>query len=475
MTAIWSPVLRLNMSFRTRIFVISCLIVGAVLAVVMGLTWTRIVQGEADRLDDRMCIEAKGLASLPANDTNGMNRVSDLAMKLRVNDPIQLLLQVHSQKNGVLLQSAYWQDSLSLEKIDWSKAVQSTGLSENENQPTESCKLGDFEHQERRWRAALFTRSDIRSFIATDRSSTTQDLRQAVQSALVVVIPLALLLSAFAAWLLANVATRPVNRLSSAMETVTQKDLHHRLPNEGEDREFNQLIETYNAMLDRLERSFQQASRFSADAAHELKTPLTILRGQLEQVARSDDPNRLDLSSLLDEVGKLSSITRKLLLLSQADAGRLSLHSVAMNLDITLRELIEDLDELPNGKILKCSIGSTLRFDGDDVLIHQLFNNLISNAIRYSTPGAAIELSAHMVNWTIEIIITNPCAPLTDETRKQLFDRFFRGDPAHNSYVEGSGLGLSLAREIARAHRGDLVLLPSSDDRVSMKLTLPTV
>ena len=359
--------------------------------------------------------------------------------------------------------------------MNWSGSA-TTGTDQNsENtRPVETCRTADFAHQQQQWRAILFTRSDIRSLIATDRASTTEDLRNAVHSALFVVIPLALLLSAFAAWLLANFATRPVNRLSDAMASVTQKDLHHRLPIEGEDREFRQLIETYNAMLERLERSFQQASRFSADAAHELKTPLTILRGELEQVIRSGDPARLDPGSLLDEVGKLSSITRKLLLLSQADAGHLSLHTVSMKIDILLGELIEDLGDLPDDKRLDCTIQPALQCEGDEILLHQLFNNLISNAIRYSKPDTAISLSAQLKGPTIELVVTNQCEPLSKEARAQLFDRFFRGDPAHSSQVEGSGLGLSLAREIARAHGGDLILLTTALDHVSVKLTLPT-
>lgn len=127
------------------------------------------------------------------------------------------------------------------------------------------------------------------------------------------------------AWLLSGRALAPVEKLSDAMQTVGAQGLDRRIPFDGEDREFRRLIEAFNSMLERLERSFAQASRFSADAAHELKTPLAILQGQLERAiaeAESGSPLQKNLADILDEVQRLSVISRKLLLLSLADAGR---------------------------------------------------------------------------------------------------------------------------------------------------------
>jgi two-component system, OmpR family, heavy metal sensor histidine kinase CusS len=269
---------------------------------------------------------------------------------------------------------------------------------------------------------------------------------------------------------------RPVNRLRDAMKDVTQKALNRRLPTQGEDREFKVLIDAYNTMLVRLETSFQQASRFSADASHELKTPLTILQGRLEQaLQKADQPAvQTELSELLDEVGRLSTITRKLLLLSQADAGWLTLQRTTIDLSGLLDDMAADAQMLLTDQTFVCDIDRHLSMQGDAVLLRQLFNNLISNAVRYCRPGGEIKLSAHKLQTSLEVVFSNATKAITAADRTRFFDRFYRGDAAHNRQVDGHGLGLSLAREITRAHGGDLVLLDTSLEIVTLRLTLPS-
>jgi signal transduction histidine kinase len=228
-------------------------------------------------------------------------------------------------------------------------------------------------------------------------------------------------------------------------------------------------------MLERLERSFHQASRFSADAAHELKTPLTILRGRLEQARRKagDAVLRDDLSDLLDEVGRLSAITRKLLLLSQADAGKLDLNRSAVKLSELLGEMVADAQMLAEARSLTSSIAPGLIVSGDRVLLQQLLNNLLGNALRYASADGFVDITAIRTSTHAEVVFSNACRPIGPEERSHFFERFQRGDAAHSRGVEGSGLGLSLAREIARAHRGELTLEPGPQTQVRLKLRLP--
>jgi signal transduction histidine kinase len=268
---------------------------------------------------------------------------------------------------------------------------------------------------------------------------------------------------------------RPVNRLRDSMRAVTQKALDQRVSTSGEDIEFRELIAAYNTMLDRLQTSFQQASRFSADAAHELRTPLTILQGRLEQAVNMSDNRAVqaELSGLQDEVGRLSGITRKLLLLSQADAGRLALNLNAVDLSSMLGELLTDAEMLLDGQVLSSAIEPHLMTQGDTLLLRQLFNNLISNAVRYCLPGGAIDVAACAAPDGVDVFFRNACEPIDAESRARFFDRFYRGEASHNRAVEGSGLGLSLAREIARAHGGDLILQSGAVDEVIVRLHLP--
>jgi signal transduction histidine kinase len=148
-------------------------------------------------------------------------------------------------------------------------------------------------------------------------------------------------------------------------------------------------------MLERLERSFKQASRFSGDAAHELKTPLAILQGELERTLQQADPGsevQQRLSNLLDEVRRLSGIVRKLLLLSLADAGQMNLHRVEMDLSGLLIEMLEDIELLASHLEIQTEIADGLSVLGDRDLLIQVLQNLISNAIKYNLQTAGFGL-----------------------------------------------------------------------------------
>jgi two-component system, OmpR family, heavy metal sensor histidine kinase CusS len=302
-------------------------------------------------------------------------------------------------------------------------------------------------------------------------------LQGTVGRTLVAVVPLALVLTALGAWLLASLTMRPVDRLRSAMSGMNQRALDQRLSSAGEDREFKELIGEYNTMLARLEASFGQASRFSADAAHELKTPLTILQGRIEQAIAGSERRAIhdDLTQMLDEVCRLALITRKLLLLSQADAGRLELQRTRVDVSEMLQDLVTDARMLvPDGE-LEAHVAPELATQADAVLLRQLLNNLMANAVRHRRPGGQVRVRARALAGAIEIRFANETVPIEEAQRARFFERFYRGDASHGRRVDGSGLGLSLALEIARAHGGDLQLERSASDEVRLRLSLPTL
>lgn len=464
------------MRFRTRIFAISILTVGAVLATVILLSWSRIVQVELGRLDERLCMEARRTIPRPGGFPRNLTvpgqtgvaltqLLDDLADKLRVASSGQLMLRVESGEHNLLVESAGTDMVGLIDSLDWV----------SRGQHDERCRLASFEYQQNPWRAGWIQNAGRSSFVAVNVSATTSELESTLQQVLIAVVPISLLLSILGGWLISSHTIRPISHLHRAMDLVTQKDLSHRLSGQKEDREFQVLIEAYNTMLDRLEDSFRQISRFTADAAHELKTPLTVLRGKLEQAVLTENPAQLDLNAILDEVGQLSAITRKLLLLSQADAGSMALHLEPMDISELLDELISDMELLSERLVIHRDIERDLIARVDIVLVRQLLNNLLANVMRYSLPDRAVTIQARQNGSFIEVLISNYCIPMSDDVRKHLFDRFFRGGPEHTCGVSGSGLGLSLSREIARAHGGDLSLEPSSQEIVLMKLSLPVV
>ena len=180
-----------------------------------------------------------------------------------------------------------------------------------------------------------------------------------------------------------------------------------------------------------------------------------------------------DLTGLQDEVARLANITRKLLLLSQADAGRLALNVATLDLSAMLSELLADAEMLLSDQELSSTIEPQLRTQGDALLLRQLFNNLLSNAVRYCAPTGTISVTARALPNGIECMFANPCEVISPESHSHFFDRFFRGDASRNRRTEGHGLGLSLARELARAHGGELTLQISAPDQVIMRLRLP--
>jgi two-component system, OmpR family, heavy metal sensor histidine kinase CusS len=513
----------MKISFRIRLFVIATLIVATALTAVMMIGWSRVLAVEVERLDDRLCMEARRMATQPIRPEQMTEIELDIANKLRLATTSQLMMKVENNEGVPQLNSAYWRSSVDTEKLVWTKWLRQPDLpprarddpqeestmplpreahdetqrksrteardgpllGERERaQPRErklrgACLLSSFADQAREWRAARFELSESgdkggRSIVAADLAATKDELQSAVKSALTIVVPLALVLSALGAWLLSSLALRPVNRLREAMQGMTGNALDVRLSARGEDHEFAELIKAYNTMLQRLETSFHQAARFSADAAHELRTPLTILQGRIEQAVNSSDRRAVqsDLVDMLDEVGRMSAITRKLLLLSRADAGRLALHLEPINLTELLVALIADAQLLVENQLLQSEIEKNLEIEGDEILLRQLFNNLISNAVRYCPAGGWIKVSARLLPGGIEVLFANRSHLIAAEDRSRFFDRFYRGDAARNRRVDGSGLGLSLAQEIARAHGGDLTLLASPVDEVTLKLWL---
>ena len=484
----------MTISFRARLFVTAALIVAAALAAVLVVGWTSLLGFEVARLDSRLCTEARRLAQEPLHGADIGRLEADLMGKLRLTSNEQLLLRYESAGGAGNFQSARFGGGLDVDAMQWQPVARPDGDDRRkgprkdagppepkhppspERRSAGSCALASFTASDTQWRAALFSVPTGRSFLAVDLAATEAELRGAVGDALTIVIPLALLLTALGAWLLSSLTMRPVNRLREAMAGVTQKALDQRLPTAGEDREFRELIDAYNTMLARLEASFRQASRFSADAAHELRTPLTILQGRIEQaLARTEHGDIHDeLADMLEEVERLAAVTRKLLLLSQADAGRLALHPAPVDLTEMLDGLMTDAQMLVADQKVTSRIERGLVVPGDAVLLRQLLNNLVSNAVRYCRPAGWIEIAARRSPAGVEVVFANASAPIGAEDRQRFFDRFYRRDPAHNRAIEGSGLGLSLAREIARAHGGELTLEPGPAEEVKLRLSLPS-
>jgi signal transduction histidine kinase len=223
------------------------------------------------------------------------------------------------------------------------------------------------------------------------------------------------------------------------------------------------VIQVLNRMMDRLEASFRQATRFSADASHELKTPLAIMQGELESALQGAAPGSKEqqtFSALLEETQRLKSITRGLLLLAQADAGQLKLTRQPVNLTTMLQSLVEDAKILAEdmGLDFEVQLPADFIVQADRALLHTALLNLLVNAVKYNEPGGRLRVALAVASNHIQLEVGNTGPGITPEEQSKIFDRFHRVEAARSRNVDGIGLGLSLAREIIRAHGGELVL-----------------
>lgn len=276
-------------------------------------------------------------------------------------------------------------------------------------------------------------------------------------------------------------AMRPLERVVATAQRLTASDLAERIPlQRGDDREFAQLINVINGMMERLQGSFQQAVRFTADASHELKTPLAIMLATLDDAVRHSTPGGTEherFVSLFEEANRLKNITQSLLLLSQADAGRLPVHPETYDLSADLSRLIEDGEILCDqvGLMLEHHIVPGIEVHADRSLMRQVFQNLLSNAVKYNRPQGRVTLGLARQDASVVFTLTNTGTAIPVENQSRLFERFFRGDSAHARNTDGFGLGLNIATEFARANGAELRLVRSADDETVFEVRIGQV
>ncbi len=466
------------MSYRVRLFASIVCTVLLVVAIVMAVAWVRVLDVELLRLTDGLCNEASRVAHerYPAHAWDSLE--ADIVRKLRLGERHNVAIRFEDRTTGVDARSTQWDRVVAPSAVTAMVPPEIRDAPKDRSappSPAPRCSVSGFRHEDRDWHLAQAVTDGSTGWVAANLEAPAAEIRTQLIDGLRVVVPLVILLAGLAAWVLTIYLARPIQRIRNSMKSVTPQELDKRVESRGEDREFRELIASYNTMLERLERSFHQASRFSADAAHELKTPLTVLRGRIEQLRRTitDPALHAKLSSLIDEVSRLAAITRKLLLLSQADAGLLELHRVDVDVSTMLRELMADVELATESKTIRFEVADQLVTRGDAVLLQQMFNNLVGNALRYANEAGNVTVQARRTDGQLEVCISNSCEAISEDQRSRFFQRFYRGEDAQSRGIEGSGLGLSLALEIAQAHQGSIALQPSAPTLVQMVVSLP--
>lgn len=314
---------------------------------------------------------------------------------------------------------------------------------------------------------------DVVIQVARSESEMDQTLGQ-LQLILALGLPLAVLIAGLGGYALARRALDPVERMTAQARTITAERLNARLPVANPDDEMGRLATVFNETLGRLEASFEQMRRFTADVSHELRTPLTSIRSVGEvglRGHRDEHAYRAIIGSMLEEADRLATLVDRLLTLSRAETGQAHL-SVE---PVPLRELAEDvathlgvLAEEQKQAIEVAATGAPTAL-GDRTVLRQALINLVDNAIKFSGAGGRIRirLAEEGGQAIVEVSDTGPGVPV--DARERIFDRFFRA----TTNATGTGLGLSLARGAVEATGGRLTLESSGPSGSTFRITLP--
>jgi len=288
----------------------------------------------------------------------------------------------------------------------------------------------------------------------------------------------AVMLGLAGGWWLTRRALAPLAALTRAAEQINEGNLTVPLPRSHNGDELDRLTEVLNAMTARLHTSFNHIREFTLHASHELKTPLTVMHGELEIALCEENlppAQREHLLSQLDEVQRLSKIVNALTLLAKADAGQVQLRDEPVPFDELVREVFADAQMLARSSGLELELaacdGVVVR--GDRHRFRQLLLNLADNAVKYNEPGGRVILSLTQMGGIAEFVITNTGPGIAPEIAPRLFDRFFRGDPAHGRADEGCGLGLAIARWIVSAHKGTINITSEPAKLTTVTVRLP--
>jgi heavy metal sensor kinase len=304
---------------------------------------------------------------------------------------------------------------------------------------------------------------------------------QQLLAILLLALPLALAVAAYAGYKLAGRVLDPIEKMAQRAKQITSERLGERLPVENPEDELGHLARTFNEMLSRIEESFEQLKRFTSDASHELRTPLAALRSVgevgLHKNATSEEYRDM-IGSMLEEVNRLTNLVESLLTLSRADAGQLPLRYTIFPVMDLVRDAAGLLDVLIEEKKLTFTLNGdeSLYIRGDRLFLRQAVINVLHNAVKFTPLGGAIMLNVSRGDDAKAVLsITDNGPGIPAEHRTFVFDRFYRVDPARSGENKGAGLGLSIARWAVQSHDGEILLSDVPGGGCTFWIRLPTV
>ena len=299
-----------------------------------------------------------------------------------------------------------------------------------------------------------------------------------IRRAIFIALPLVLLVAGAGGYLLATRSLRPLGGMAEQARRITGANLDTRIQIDRAATELATLVTSFNELLSRLDQSFETMRRFVADASHELRTPIAVIRGEADVALsqpRSEAEYRESLATILDEARRLSRLVDDLLNLARADAGHVRLQTQDFYLNELLAECCRSVQSLAAARrlTLECRPGADLQFTGDEQLLRRLVINLLDNAIRYTPPGGTVTAALDTLGGAVRLRVTDTGIGIAEADAVHVFERFYRAGEARSRQDGGFGLGLAIVKWIAESHSGAVACASTPGGGSVFTVTLP--
>jgi heavy metal sensor kinase len=299
-----------------------------------------------------------------------------------------------------------------------------------------------------------------------------------LMTVLVASIPVALGLALFGGYALARRVLSPVDRIVEVANRITARDLNQRVEAMNPKDELGRLAQTINSLIDRLQKAFEEMRRFTADAAHELRTPLAVLRSGVEvalRAPRSADEYREALEAAAAEAQRLARVADQLLFLTRQEAGMAQIEREEVRLDALLKDVVDHfaVPAREAGLTLAIEPIEPCSVRGDDIRLSQVFFNALDNAIKYTPRGGRITVRARRAGERIHVEVEDTGIGIAPAHLGNVFKRFYRADTLPSRRQSGAGLGLAIAKSAVTAHGGEIFLQSQIDRGTVLHVELP--
>jgi len=333
----------------------------------------------------------------------------------------------------------------------------------------------DFEYKEQYIISRLKIQMDKNYYVlevATNFSTINSTLENLIYI-LLFIVPIILVLSIIGGYFLIYKSFLPIEKLLQNLKNINASDLSKRLESKNKNDEIDLLSQEINNLLQRLEISFNQISQFSSDASHELKTPLTIIRGEIEIALRKDrslNEYKNTLSNCLDEILTIQQTINDLLFLAKNEHEVLERKEEDIYLDEVSLEAYKEMQsfaKLKNINLL-CQIKEPIQIKGHHKLLKIAIKNILKNAITFSYENTAVTISNYKDRNNNIICIEDKGIGISKQDQEKIFDKFYRTDKSRNKESGGTGLGMSIVEKIVKIHKGEIKL--QSEENIGTKV-----